>query len=61
MLQKRVVARGKCYNPALVRDKRLGSAASVKHVFWLGKDNCKTRREAIKFCDLMLLILEVWR
>ena len=26
----------------------------------LGKDNCKTRREAIKFSDLVQLILEVW-
>ena len=32
-VQKRVVAMGMCYNPALVRDKPLGSPASVKRVF----------------------------
>ena len=25
----------------------------------LGKDNCKTRRESLKFCDLVWLILEI--
>ena len=27
----------------------------------LGKDNCKTRREIFKFCELVRLILVVWR
>ena len=27
----------------------------------LGKDNCKTRRETLKFLDTVRLILEVWR
>ena len=27
---------------------------------WLGKDNCKTRRETFQFWDLVRLILEVW-
>ena len=27
----------------------------------LGKDNCKTRRETFKFCDLVSLTLKVWR
>ena len=27
----------------------------------LGKDNCKTRRESFKFCDLVRLILETLR
>ena len=27
----------------------------------LGKDNCKSKREAFKFCELVRLILEVWR
>ena len=27
----------------------------------LGKDNCKTRRETLKFSDLARLILEIWR
>ena len=27
----------------------------------LGKDKCKTRRETIKFWDLVQLILEIWR
>ena len=26
----------------------------------LQKDNCKTRRETFKFCDLVPLILEIW-
>ena len=26
-----------------------------------GKGNCKTRPESIKFLDLVLLILEIWR
>ena len=32
-VQKRVVAMGMCYNPALVRNKPLGSPASVKWVY----------------------------
>ena len=28
---------------------------------WLGKDNCKIRRETFKFWDLMFLILEIWQ
>ena len=31
-LQKRVVAMGMCYNPALVRDNSLGAPASVQRV-----------------------------
>ena len=27
----------------------------------LGKENCKTKQETFKFCDLVRLILEVWR
>ena len=27
----------------------------------MGKDNCQTRRETIRFWDVVLLILEVWR
>ena len=33
----------------------------LTHVFsGLGKDNCKTRRETFKFCDLLSFILQVW-
>ena len=32
-VQKHVEAMGMCYNPALVRDKPLGSPASVKREF----------------------------
>ena len=28
---------------------------------WLGKNNCKTRRETLKFWDFVRLISEVWR
>ena len=34
-VQKRVVAMGMCYNPALVRDKPLGAPASVKRVYYV--------------------------
>ena len=33
-VQKRVVAMGMCYNPALVRNKPLRSPSSVKWVYW---------------------------
>ena len=26
----------------------------------LGKENCKTRRDTFKFCNLVRLILEIW-
>ena len=29
--------------------------------YGLGKDNCKTRRETLKLCDLVRLILDIWR
>ena len=32
-VQKRVIAMGMCYNPALVRDKLQGSPASAKQVY----------------------------
>ena len=38
-VQKRVVAMGMCYNPALVRDKPLGLTASVKWVYWNNVQN----------------------
>ena len=28
---------------------------------WVGKDNCKTKRETFKLWDLVRLVLEVWR
>ena len=34
----------------------------IDHGFYgLSNDNCKTRREAFKFWDLVRLMLEVWR
>ena len=43
----------RCYNNIFI--------LNLTHGFYrLGKDNCKTRREAFKFWDLCL-ILEIWR
>ena len=38
-VQKRIVAMARCYVPALVHDKPLGSPASVKRVYYTGRAN----------------------
>ena len=49
-VKKREVAMGMCYNPALVRDKPLGSPVSVKRVYWISG----TRMWNLRVTDLHL-------
>ena len=48
------IARRRCSNYIFILDLTPGFNG-------LGKDNCKTRRESFKFCDLVRLILEILR
>ena len=48
------IACRRCSNYIFILDLKTGFNG-------LGKDNCKTRRESFKFCDLVCLILEILR